>query len=105
MAFPALIQKILDLRRNIVEADEDNSRLCAAIASLSEESVRMSTRIAHLEMGIAKPAGNMTAALPFGPAGYDLPCGAKVAPVTLIAKHADQHKGAALTVVVDSINE
>lgn len=50
MAFPALIQKIFDLRRALREANEENAVLCAAFASLAEANVRMSARIAELEM-------------------------------------------------------
>lgn len=54
MAYPALIQKIFDLRRALREAGVENTILCSALASLSEANVRMSARIAELELEKAK---------------------------------------------------
>ncbi len=50
MAYPSLIQKIMALRKELREANEENTLLCAALAALSEAATRMSGRIAELEL-------------------------------------------------------
>lgn len=146
MAYPALIQKIFDLR-------EENAQLCAALASLSEINIRMSSRIAELELdGARSGTSQVKMAMRMNnlenentgfaiahadlarecvrmsdrlvdqelgaehpnlapvlstycdPEGYDLFCGAKVAPITIVNGGQPPHRGAALTVVLDEIS-
>lgn len=107
MAYPPIIQKIFDLRRSLKESEEQNTRLCSVIAKLVEGNIRMCQRITMLELGRSDAEEN--AGLPicmngvFPPEGYELLCGAKVAPLTLVKKENAPHPGAAFTVILDNV--
>lgn len=110
MAYPALIQKLIRLR-------QENDRLCSAVSELSREAVRMSSRIARLELGVSDPAASealkdicerlakleevMASGFPV-PEGYTHESGLKVAPVTLIGEGQEHYHGAALSILIDS---
>lgn len=154
MAYPALIQKILALRQDMQDVHDVGRTFATVLIELAEQSIRMSGRIAALELDgaeslasrveIAKRVSslerdsntqseahidlarecirmsdrlvdqelgaehpNLAPVLSTycDPEGYDLFCGAKVAPLTIVNDGHPTHRGAALTVVLDEISK
>lgn len=99
MAYPPIVQKILDLRERIRNVDSDNA---AAIIDLATSCIRMSNRITALELsgmhGNFNPGGYR-----IGPDGYEYLPGIRVAPVTIISGNPEPVPGAALSIVVSNI--
>lgn len=58
MAYPALIQKILDLRQDMQNVRDEQCVFSTALVGLAEQSIRMSARVVDLEL--EKAESNVT---------------------------------------------
>lgn len=105
MAYPALIQKILDLRQEMRDARNEQRILSEALVVIAEQNIRMSSRITALELGGEHTNPAPVSSTYYDPEGYDLLCGAKVAPLTIVNEGHPTHKGAAFTVVLNEISK
>lgn len=91
----------VEIAERVSGLERDSTEHSEAQVSLARECVRMSDRLVDQELGAEHP--NLAPVLsPYcDPEGYDLFCGVKVAPLTIVNEGQKPHSGAALTIVLD----
>ena len=106
MAFPPIIQKILDIRLDVKESNESWNAFAAALVKLSNGQIRLSRRLLAVELtGGAEfsPGIDLSGYNQCDPAGYELPGGGHVAPLTIVKEGQNPPDNAAITMVVSDV--
>lgn len=93
----------VEIAERVSALESESAAHSESHVGLARECVRMSDRLVDQELGVEHPNLAPVLSTYCDPEGYDLFCGATVAPLTIVNEKSQAHRGAALTVVLDEI--